>query len=84
MYINIVSNNATLIFTTTNNAFRCKASWKQRHIQTHTYLKISPERYFSMVSDFRWTSVGKTPVHLSCYEGVSVKSVFSLLETVQL
>jgi len=41
-----------------------------------------------MVSDFRSTSDGKTSVHLSFYEGVSVKSVFvflfSRLETVQL
>jgi len=46
LFINIVSNNESLISTPTNNAFRCKASWKHRHTQTHThthtYLKISP------------------------------------------
>lgn len=58
---------------------------KQTQSQAHTYLEIRPERYFSEASDFRWTLAERnTWVHFSRFEGVSVKSAFSLLETVQL
>ncbi len=63
--INIVSNKARLISTSTNNAFWCKASWKQKHIQAHTYLK-------SVLSDTSlWQVTSDEPQKKEIYQFIS-------------